>query len=53
VHGGSCLNEVVRSFPEPDGPGYVWMAGETRTVRYLRQEAIMDEYEAALERVGL
>jgi NADPH-dependent ferric siderophore reductase len=98
------LNEVVRTFPEPDAPGYIWMAGETRTVRdarrYLRhergvdkarwsltgywlarseewlerykphadelaalwergeaegrdEEAIMDEYEAALERVGL
>lgn len=100
----SCLNDVVRTFPEPDAPGYVWMAGETRTVRdarrYLRhergvdrsrwaltgywlarseewlerykphagelgalwergeaegldEETIMDEYEAALERVGL
>ena len=104
LHGTSCLNEVVRSFPEPDGPGYIWMAGQTRIVRdarrYLRhergvdkarwsltgywlarseewlerykphaeeltalwergeaegrdEEAIMDEYEAALERVGL
>lgn len=100
----SCLNDVVRTFPEPDAPGYIWMAGETRTVRdarrYLRhergvdkarwsltgywlarseewlerykpiaeemtelwergeaegrdEEEIMDEYEAALERVGL
>ena len=24
------LNEVVRTFPEPDAPGYIWMAGETR-----------------------
>jgi NADPH-dependent ferric siderophore reductase len=104
LHGTSCLNEVVRSFPEPDAPGYIWMAGETRVVRdarrYLRhergvdkarwaltgywlarseewlerykphagelgalwergeaegrdEEEIMDEYEAALERVGL
>ena len=104
LHGTTCLNEVVRSFPEPEGPGYIWMAGQTQIVRdasrYLRhergvdksrysltgywlprseewlerykphaeelsalwergeaegrdEEEIMDEYEAALERVGL
>lgn len=103
-HRRSCLNDVVRTFPEPDAPGYIWMAGETKVVRdarrYLRhergvdrsrwaltgywmarseewlerykphaaelnalwergeaegrdEEEIMDEYEAALERVGL
>ncbi|MDP2712935.1 MAG: siderophore-interacting protein [Solirubrobacteraceae bacterium] len=38
----SRLEEAVRTFPEPDGQGYIWMAGETRTVRatrrYLRHE---------------
>ena len=104
LHGTTCLNEDVRSFPEPEGPGYIWMAGQTQIVRdarrYLRhergvdksrysltgywlprseewlerykphaeelsalwergeaegrdEEEIMDEYEAALERVGL
>lgn len=104
LHGTCCLNEVVRSFPEPEGPGYIWMAGQTQIVRdarrYLRhergvdkarysltgywmprseewlerykphadeltalwergeaegldEEALMDEYEAALERAGL
>ena len=41
------LNEVVRTFPEPDAPGYIWMAGETRTVRdarrYLRHERGVDK----------
>jgi NADPH-dependent ferric siderophore reductase len=104
LYGTSCLNEVVRSFPEPPGPGYIWMAGQTPIVRdarrYLRhergvdktrysltgywlarseewlerykphadelssiweqgeaqgldEEELMDQYEAALERVGL
>lgn len=48
----SCLNEVVRSFPEPGGPGYIWMAGETRIVRdarrYLRHERGVDRSRWAL-----
>jgi NADPH-dependent ferric siderophore reductase len=98
------LESAVRSFPEPAGEGYRWMAAETRVVRTVRrhlrhergiprerysltgywldrfeewesrymevademsaiwsrgeaegrdEEEIMDEYEAALERVGL
>jgi NADPH-dependent ferric siderophore reductase len=44
IEGGeaSKLAHAVRSFPEPEGTGYRWMAGETRTVRaarrYLRHE---------------
>lgn len=38
----SRLDQAVRTFPEPAGRGYYWMAGETRTVRaarrYLRHE---------------
>ena len=100
----SRLEHAVRSFPEPEGNGYRWMAGETRTVRQTRrhvchergipkerysltgywldnyeewearyarvaaemsaiwergeaegrdEEDIMDEYDRALERVGL
>lgn len=41
-HVPSRLEKAVRTFPEPDGRGYFWMAGETRTVRatrrYLRHE---------------
>jgi NADPH-dependent ferric siderophore reductase len=33
----SGLEHAVRSFPEPDGNGYRWMAGETRCVRYARR----------------
>jgi NADPH-dependent ferric siderophore reductase len=98
------LDGAVRTFPEPAGEGYRWMAAETRVVRMVRrhlrhergiprerysltgywldrfeewearyltvaqemsaiwsrgeaegrdEEEIMDEYEAALERVGL
>lgn len=40
--GPSRLGEAVRTFPEPAGHGYIWMGGETRTVRetrrYLRHE---------------
>jgi len=100
----SRLEAAVRTFPEPPGTGYRWMAGETRVVRGARRhlrhergvdksswsltgywlqdaeawmaryhehedelgaiwqrgeeehrdaEEIMDDYEAALERVGL
>lgn len=47
VHGGnghspSRLAEILRSMDLPDGPGYVWVAGETRVMRdarkYLRRE---------------
>lgn len=38
----SRLEEAVRTFPQPEGQGYIWMAGELRTVRatrrYLRHE---------------
>jgi NADPH-dependent ferric siderophore reductase len=39
IEGGeaSRLEHVVRTFPEPEGNGYRWMAGETRTVRYTRR----------------
>lgn len=33
----SVLERVVRTFREPDGTGYRWMAGETRTVRGARR----------------
>lgn len=33
----SRLQEAVLSFPAPPGQGYVWMAGETRTVRATRR----------------
>jgi NADPH-dependent ferric siderophore reductase len=52
LYGTSCLNEIVRSFPEPDGPGYVWMAGQTPVVRdarrYLRHERGVDKTRYAL-----
>jgi NADPH-dependent ferric siderophore reductase len=31
------LGGAVRTFPEPDGNGYRWMAGETRVVRGVRR----------------
>ncbi|MET0734170.1 MAG: siderophore-interacting protein, partial [Microbacterium sp.] len=41
-HGPSRLAELVRASAFPDGPGYVWVAGETRVTRdarrYLRHE---------------
>lgn len=41
-HGPSRLEQIVRSAEFPDGPGYVWVAGEARTTRavrrYLRHE---------------
>jgi NADPH-dependent ferric siderophore reductase len=41
-HGPSKLEEIVRSLPRPDGVGYIWVAGESRTLRgvrkYLRKE---------------
>ncbi len=36
-HGPSRLEQAVRTFPRPDGPGYLWVAGETRTVRRIRR----------------
>jgi NADPH-dependent ferric siderophore reductase len=33
----SRIGEAVRTFPEPDGVGYRWMAGETRVVRMTRR----------------
>ena len=33
----SRLGEAVRTFPEPEGVGYRWMAGETRVVRMTRR----------------
>lgn len=41
-HGPSMVEEIVRSAALPTEPGYVWVAGETRTLRgvrrYLRHE---------------
>ncbi|MBM7789347.1 siderophore-interacting protein [Tenggerimyces flavus] len=41
-HGRSQLDEILRSIELPEGPGYIWVAGETgvlRSVRkYLRHE---------------
>jgi NADPH-dependent ferric siderophore reductase len=41
-HGPSRLADIVRSAELPDGPGYVWVAGEARSTRavrrYLRHE---------------
>jgi len=41
-HGPSRLEQIVRSADLPDGPGYVWVAGEARSTRgcrrYLRHE---------------
>jgi len=41
-HGPSRLEQIVRSAEFPDGPGYVWVAGEARSTRavrrYLRHE---------------
>ncbi|MBE2317163.1 siderophore-interacting protein [Solirubrobacter sp. CPCC 204708] len=52
LHGTCCLNEIVRTFPEPDGPGYIWMAGQTQIVRdarrYLRHERGVDKARYSL-----
>ncbi|MDA0179575.1 siderophore-interacting protein [Solirubrobacter phytolaccae] len=49
---GSRLDDVVRSCPDPFEDGYVWMAGETRTVRsarrYLRHELGVDRTRYSL-----
>ncbi len=41
-HGPSRLDQIVRGTDLPDGPGYVWVAGEARATRmarkYLRHE---------------
>jgi NADPH-dependent ferric siderophore reductase len=39
VEGGeaSKLEHAVRTFPEPEGNGYRWMAAETRAVRHTRR----------------
>ncbi|WP_197034753.1 siderophore-interacting protein [Glycomyces sp. NRRL B-16210] len=36
-HGPSHLDEVVRGLPRPEGTGYVWVAGETKTLRGARK----------------
>ncbi len=33
----SRLEEVVRALARPDGPGYVWVAGESRSLRAARR----------------
>jgi len=48
----SRLEEAVRTFPEPEGQGYLWMAGETRTVRATRRY-IRHERGIARERYSL
>ena len=36
-HRASCLDQVVRSFDRPSGPGYIWVAGETKAMRAVRR----------------
>lgn len=48
----SRLDAAVRTFPEPEGPGYIWMAGETRVVRAARRH-LRHERGVAKERHGL
>lgn len=36
-HGPSRLEEIVRSLVRPEGTGYVWVAGESRTLRGIRK----------------
>lgn len=36
-HAPSRLAEIVRTVPEPDGPGYRWVAGETKQLRDVRR----------------
>ncbi|MBD3913166.1 siderophore-interacting protein [Nocardioides hwasunensis] len=36
-HGPSRLPDVVRSLTRPDGPGYVWVAGESKALRGVRR----------------
>jgi len=48
----SRLEEAVRTFAEPPGQGYIWMAGETRTVRATRRY-IRHERGIARERYSL
>lgn len=36
-HGPSCLDEAVQGLPRPEGIGYVWVAGETKTLRGARK----------------
>lgn len=36
-HGPSRLDQIVRSAELPDGPGYVWVAGEARSTRAVRR----------------
>jgi NADPH-dependent ferric siderophore reductase len=33
----SCLDDVVRAAGRPDGEGYVWVAGESKTLRAVRK----------------
>jgi NADPH-dependent ferric siderophore reductase len=48
----SRLEHAPRTFPEPDGPGYRWMAAETRVVRgarrHLRHERELPREEWSL-----
>jgi NADPH-dependent ferric siderophore reductase len=48
----SRLEQAVRSFPEPAGDGYRWMAGETRVVRVARRH-LRHERGIAKERYSL
>lgn len=36
-HGPSRIEEIVQSAELPEGPGYVWVAGETRATRGVRR----------------
>lgn len=48
----SRLEEAVRTFAEPPGQGYIWMAGETRAVRATRRY-VRHERGIARERYSL
>ncbi|SDC96816.1 siderophore-interacting protein [Glycomyces harbinensis] len=41
-HGPSCLDEAARGLQLPDGIGYVWIAGETKTLRGARKHLRRD-----------
>jgi NADPH-dependent ferric siderophore reductase len=45
----SRLAHALRTFPEPEGPGYRWMAGETRVVRDARRHL---RHERGIPREG-
>ncbi|WP_158299768.1 siderophore-interacting protein [Glycomyces paridis] len=36
-HAPSCIDEIVRGLPRPEGTGYTWVAGETKALRGARR----------------